>query len=82
VDEHIRKTELLQANEAYLLRMRVVLSKLSTDHSKKRLSHDGVRRGKDIKRSIFDGEFKDAEAARRKAAKNAPVLGDTPSEKA
>lgn len=38
MDEHLRKIELLQANEAELLTKRVVLSKLSTDRSKKRLA--------------------------------------------
>jgi hypothetical protein len=51
----------------------VVLSKLSTNRCKKQLSHDGVWRGKDAKRSIFDREMKEAEAA----AQTALVLGDT-----
>jgi hypothetical protein len=77
VDEHIRKTELLQATEAELLRKRVALSKISTNRSNKQLSDDGVWRGKDAKRCMFAKERKEADAAARKAAKNAPVLGDT-----
>lgn len=77
VDEHIRKTELLQATEVELLRKRVVLSKLSTNRSRKQLSHDGVWRGKDAKRCMFARERKEADAAAQKASKNAPVLGDT-----
>lgn len=79
LDDQIRTTELLHQKEAELIRKKEVQAKISTNRSMKRLSDDGVWRGRDAKRSIAERNAKEAIAATRKAAKNRPILGDDPT---